>query len=143
MKFEDLQQVNQSLNHRITYESDDQLYGKSERWENAREFGLQGDCEDFALAKLEELLRRGWPIESLRLCFCWVDKEGDDSGHAVLIAEHDSRLWCLDNRFNRIREVIDCPDYVWNTIQVVGGSQTWVACRAVFSKFYDTTLPPE
>ena len=96
MKFDDLQRVNYSLNQQITYQSDDRVHRVSERWENAREFGYQGDCEDFALAKLEELLRRGWPIQQLRLCFCWVDREADDSGHAVLIVEHERRLWCLD-----------------------------------------------
>lgn len=143
MNFYDLQDVNYSYNQKITYTEDRKLYHTPERWEDATENRNQGDCEDYAIAKLHELLRRGWPIEKLRLTFCWVDKEGDDNGHAVLIAEHDDRLWCLDNRFNRIREVIDCDDYVWNTTQEVGGSQNWVSCQKVFSKFYDTTLPPE
>ena len=143
MDFSDLQKVNYDYNQKITYVGDGKKYRVAEQWEDATEHGNEGDCEDFALAKLHELLRRGWPIEKLRLTFCWVGKEADDSGHAVLVAECDDRLWVLDNRFNQLREVPDCTDYVWNTTQEVGGSQNWVACRQVFSQFYDTTAPSE
>jgi len=143
MEFNDLQEVNREFNQLITYVSDDKKYHVSEQWEDASEHEYQGDCEDFSLAKLHELVRRGWPIEKLRLTFCWVEREADDSGHAVLVAEHDNRLWVLDNRFNQLREVPECMDYVWNTTQEVGGSQKWIACRKVFSQYYETTLPPE
>jgi predicted transglutaminase-like cysteine proteinase len=143
MILQDLIEVNHEYNQKITYVGDTWTYKSSEQWENALEHGNQGDCEDFAIAKLHALLDKGWPIETLRLTFCWVDKEADDSGHAVLVVEFDNRLWVLDNRFNKLREVTECTDYVWNTTQEVGGSQNWVACRKVFSQFYDTTLPSE
>jgi predicted transglutaminase-like cysteine proteinase len=143
MNIDELQEVNYEYNRRITYVGDGKKYRVAEQWENATEHQNQGDCEDFAIAKLHALLERGWPIETLRLAFCWVGREADDSGHAVLLAECDNRLWVLDNRFNQLREVSDCTDYVWNTTQLVGGSTQWVACRQVFSQFYDSTLPPE
>jgi predicted transglutaminase-like cysteine proteinase len=140
MNFNDLLEVNQQLNYKITYESDDTHYQTSERWENALENSNLGDCEDFAIAKLRALLERGWPIQVLRLTFCWVDKEADDSGHAVLVVEFQNRLWVLDNRYDEVREVPNCTDYVWNTIQEVGGSQNWIPCQYVFSKFYSSSV---
>jgi len=143
MNIQELSQVNAKWNEKITYVSDDEKYNTIEQWEDAIEKGYAGDCEDYAIAKLHELLRIGWPIERLRLTFCWVGAERDNEGHAVLVVEYNNQLWVLDNRFKPVREVTDCTDYVWNTCQEVGGSKVWVPCSEVFSKFYDSTVEPE
>lgn len=136
MTFNDLIEINKEFNKRITYVTDLENYNLPEMWESAIENNNQGDCEDYSLAKLHELLQRGWPIETLRLTFCWVDEEAPDSGHAVLVAEFNKKLYVLDNRYDEVREVPDCHDYIWNTTQEVGGSKKWVSCKNVFSRFY-------
>jgi len=143
MKFIDLNDVNVKWNDKITYVSDDIKYRTPEQWEDATERGYKGDCEDYSIAKLHELVKRGWPIELLRLAFCWVGPEQDRSGHAVLLAEYDNQLWVLDNRFDELREVSDCLDYVWNTCQEIGGSMNWKPCSEVFAQFYTSKIQPE
>lgn len=143
MEYSDLDHVNFQINNKVRYISDSVHFHTAERWEDATEQQNLGDCEDFSLAKLHALLELGWPIEALRLTFCWVGREADDTGHAVLVVEYKDRLYVLDNRYMQVRELDECTDYVWNTTQEIGGSQHWVSCKSVFSKFYDTDKDPE
>lgn len=133
MKIEDLVEVQMGINARVTYQSDQTLYQVPDFWEVAKEVG---DCEDFALRKLRELLARGWPVEQLRLAFCWVGSVAPGNGHCVLIVEFENDLYILDNRLEGVYAVPDLDEYVWHSCQEVGGSRTWVPCRQVFEKFY-------
>lgn len=136
MKFKDLQEVQHEINSSVKYQEDTQTYNRAEYWEVAESIG---DCEDYALRKLHELLNRGWPIEKLRLATAWC--ENNLGYHAVLIAtdvlnESSGYVgnYVLDNRTTDVyqpetgyynadgAEVI----YKWDRIQSIGGSQTWV-----------------
>jgi len=132
MKFSDLQEVNNLVNEQTTFQDDAVTYGRNEHWEVADKVG---DCEDYSLHKLRELLARGWPIEKLRLATAWCE---DNLGyHAVLIVtgprDDPNENWVLDNRSYYIyqpetgfsyggRQIM----YTWDRIQSVGGSKTWV-----------------
>lgn len=133
MKIEDLVEVQMKVNAEVVYEDDQITYNQPEYWEIAQQVG---DCEDYALRKLRELLARGWPIEKLRLAFCWVGTVGSNNGHGVLIAEFENDLYVLDNRYEGVYAVPDIDEYVWHSCQEIGGSRRWVPCRQVFEKFY-------
>lgn len=132
MNIQDLVKVQTEVNDSTIYETDIDQYGKCEYWEEA---GKYGDCEDFAIKKMHQLLKMGWDIKKLRLCICWVGIKDKGTGHAVLIAELNNKLYCLDNRADGVYEVDKNPDYVWNSIQREGGEKVWVACRDLFHKF--------
>lgn len=53
-----IQCVNQRVNARIRYRSDADQYGVEDRWVSNPSSG-QGDCEDYALTKADELERMG------------------------------------------------------------------------------------
>lgn len=75
-----------------------------------------GDCDSYATAKMEELLERGWPRESLRLATCYVETGGY---HAVLLVDLEGQTWVLDNRQSYPAEFQLLP-YRWDKIQVPG-----------------------
>lgn len=57
---------------------------------------LSGDCEDFAILKLEILTRDyGWPRGALTLAVCRAET---GQGHAVLLAHTRRGVYVLDNR---------------------------------------------
>lgn len=129
MKFSDLQEVQGLVNAAVTYTGDQETYGEREHWAIA---DTVGDCEDYALRKLDELLLRGWPIDMLRLATAWT--EGGEY-HAVLVvvgALDDQGIvgnWVLDNRAPDIFQPsygFNGNLYKWHTIQQTGGSRTWV-----------------
>lgn len=133
MKYSDLIEVQSLVNSSVSYLSDAENYGVREKWEIAEEFG---DCEDYALRKLHELLDRGWDIQYLRLAFCYIGERAAGNGHCVLVAELDNQLYVLDNRAYTVYTVPENEDYIWNSCQETGGSKKWVSCEEVFTKFY-------
>lgn len=57
---------------------------------------LSGDCEDFAICKLELLINEfGWPRGALTLATCSIES---GQGHAVLLAHTERGAYVLDNR---------------------------------------------
>lgn len=67
-----------------------------ERWSVG---GPTGDCEDFALTKRRELIRRGVPASALRIA---VARTYAGEGHAVLVVGTSAGDFVLDNLTNRI-----------------------------------------
>lgn len=95
-KFLELERINREVNQRIIYRSDKEIFGESEFWAVAKEYG---DCEDFALVKLETLLDHGWDRVNLRLTTCWTETR---EYHAVLTVETNHGTYVLDNRFDKV-----------------------------------------
>lgn len=130
MKLSDLQEVNELVNRYVTFQDDSITYNRPEHWEVADRVG---DCDDYALRKLHELLARGWPIEKLRLATAWC--ENNLGYHAVLVVVTDNDgNWVLDNRsyyIYRPSEGFDGNMYVWDKIQSEGGSKSWVKFNLV------------
>jgi predicted transglutaminase-like cysteine proteinase len=88
----DIVEVNASVNKSVKAISDMNLYGRDENW--TYPVGGSGDCEDYALQKRKELLQRGMPHSSLLLT---VVKQADGNGHAVLTVRTDHGDYFLDN----------------------------------------------
>jgi predicted transglutaminase-like cysteine proteinase len=130
--FSDLKNVNKDVNENSIYMSDHEQYGRSEVWTNIRITG-KGDCEDYGIAKLRDLLALKWPIESLRLCKCYVEpfRVIDDETklprdatmaeryHGILIVTLDNTDWVLCNRKSYPVEA-NMSGYTFDLIQVPG-----------------------
>jgi predicted transglutaminase-like cysteine proteinase len=113
----ELKSVNVSVNRRIKERSDIQTFGKADYWELPAK---QGDCEDFAILKKSELLRRGWPASALLLT---VARFGG-VGHTVLTVRTSKGDKVLDNRTGVIRDWSNTP-YRYFARQSQSAGQKW------------------
>ena len=112
----ELTQVNASVNRRVREKSDLASAGKDDDW---RVPGNYGDCEDFAILKKSELLKRGWPASALLLT---VARSGNE-GHTVLTVRTSEGDLVLDNRTSAIRDWSRTPyRYFARQSQANGGS---------------------
>lgn len=93
----ELREVNLDVNRRIREVSDQNIYGQEDVW---RLPDAAGDCEDFAILKKKELMKRGWPASTLLLTVVTLGGEG----HVVLTASTDRGDIILDNRTNALRD---------------------------------------
>lgn len=115
----ELKLINAKINM-CPYKSDPERYGVPEFWNEID--GDGGDCDDYAVAKMQELKRRGVPISALRLATCWVD-HGKTMYHCVLLVDLNGQTWVLDNRYPLPMEYQMLP-YTWDKFQIAG-TQRW------------------
>lgn len=90
-------EVNLMMNRRYPEIADARQYDRAEFW--ALPTARGGDCEDFALAKKQELLARGVPTERLMIATVLDRKQ---QAHAVLVLRTAAGDMVLDNLTNRI-----------------------------------------
>lgn len=93
----ELRDVNLLVNRQIREVSDMERHGREDVWGVPR---IAGDCEDFAILKKKELMKRGWPASTLLLTVVTVGGEG----HVVLTASTDRGDIILDNRTDALRD---------------------------------------
>lgn len=89
--------VNRSVNRQVREITDIAQYRRQEHWALPTSRG--GDCEDLALLKMRELLRRGVAPERLLMATAFDSRRG---AHAVLILRTDRGDLVLDNLTDRI-----------------------------------------
>ncbi|UXN61652.1 transglutaminase-like cysteine peptidase [Phyllobacterium zundukense] len=94
-----LQLVNSTVNASIKQQSDMQTNGVEDLWTIPTK---AGDCEDFAILKKRELLKRGWPAAALLLTVARLPFSNE--GHVVLTVRTSSGDLILDNRTNSVRD---------------------------------------
>ena len=94
-----LQSINRAVNARIAERSDFETAGVDDRWSVPTRYG---DCEDFAILKKQELMRRGWPAAALLLTVVRLRFSGE--GHVVLTVHTSEGDLILDNRTNAIKD---------------------------------------
>lgn len=111
-----LQKINKSWNEKVAYRKDKYKYGKSDYWTVPEK--LEGDCEDYAIAK--QITLDGLDIGS-KLATCWTET---GRYHAVLIVETDKGSLVLDNRYHDVRRYEDLK-YKWDKIE--GDNEKWYA----------------
>lgn len=92
-----LREVNLLVNRQIREVSDLEAQGREDVWSVPRSVG---DCEDFAILKKKELMKRGWPASTLLLTVVTAGGEG----HVVLTASTDRGDIILDNRTDALRD---------------------------------------
>ena len=88
--------TNISINSVIRPMTDKEIFGVEERWELPVNVG---DCEDYVLAKKQELSRIGIPPGALRVTVVY---DANDGGHAVLTLVTDKGDFILDNNNNKV-----------------------------------------
>lgn len=89
--FQQLGTVNRAVNRELRYASDSAVFGRHEYWTVPTR---AGDCEDFALLKLQRLRALGFPRRALRMAIAVGD---DGVMHAVLAVQTDRGTYILDN----------------------------------------------
>ena len=122
-EIEQLDAINRFVNGRVQFTNDKRQFGSVDLWMAAGETLSRGrgDCEDFAIAKLQMLRRAGFAEKDLYLVILYDVRRRQD--HAVLVARAEGRLLVLDNGTNRIVDSDSMPDY--RPILTFSGNQSW------------------
>jgi predicted transglutaminase-like cysteine proteinase len=118
-----LEAVNHYVNARVSFVDDIRQYGVSDLWSSAADTLRRGrgDCEDYAIAKLQLLRRAGFADKDLYLVILRDALRRAD--HAVLVARADGRLLVLDNGTDRLIDSYEMPDY--RPIVTFSGNKVW------------------
>lgn len=115
--------VNRYVNARVSYINDLRSSGVEDRWSTSTDTLARGkgDCEDYAIAKLQMLRRAGFADRDLYLVVLRDLRRQAD--HAVLVARADDRLLVLDNGTDRIVDSAILTDY--RPIFSFSGNRVW------------------
>ncbi|HEX5238654.1 MAG TPA: transglutaminase-like cysteine peptidase [Sphingomicrobium sp.] len=108
---ERLNAVNRYVNRRVRFESDEQQFGRPDVW-SAADSTLRsgrGDCEDYAIAKLQMLRTAGISDRDLYLVILRDLVRRED--HAVLVVRAAGRMLLLDNGTDQLLDSADVSDY--------------------------------
>ena len=103
--------VNRYVNQRVEFVDDSRQYGRVDLWSAAAETLRRGrgDCEDYAIAKLQMLRAAGFADRDLYLV---VAKDlVRRSDHALLVVRAGRRMLVLDNGTDAILNADDAGDY--------------------------------
>jgi predicted transglutaminase-like cysteine proteinase len=106
-----LEAVNRYVNDRVRYTEDQQQYGRGDYWAPAGETLARGrgDCEDYAIAKLQMLRRAGVSDRDLYLVI--VKDLVRRADHAVLVVRAAGHMFVLDDGTDRILDSESVSDY--------------------------------
>lgn len=103
--------VNRYVNSRVTFTDDIRQYGTADLWSTAGETLRRGrgDCEDYAIAKLQMLRHAGFADRDLYLVVAKDLLRRSD--HAVLVVRAEGRMLMLDNGTDTIGDAATAQDY--------------------------------
>jgi len=109
--FERLEAVNWYVNKRVRFTDDIRQYGRPDYWATANETlnRGRGDCEDFAIAKLQMLRRAGIADKDLYLVV--VKDLVRRADHAILVARAAGHMYVLDNGTDELLDSESVSDY--------------------------------
>lgn len=131
-RWQELRQVNRSINRAIRPMTDRAAFGVEEYWQRplvASDRGARGDCEDFALEKRARLLALGWSPEMLAMAVAVAPRIGL---HATLVVQTDRGDFVLDNLHDEPRALGEL-DYVWISRQVGASLTNWATADVMTS----------
>jgi predicted transglutaminase-like cysteine proteinase len=118
-RWEDLREVNADVNGAIIPERNTEgLAG--EKWLINP---ASGDCNDYAVSKRSELLKRGWPARALLLSEVVV---AGGEHHLILVVRTSAGDLVLDNLTPQIRPWARAP-YRWVRMQTPGNPYYWAS----------------
>ena len=108
---ERLEAVNRYVNDRVTFVDDRKQYGQADVWSAAADTLRRGrgDCEDYAIAKLQLLRRAGFADRDMYLVI--VKDLVSRSDHAVLVVRAAGKMHVLDNGTSKLLNSEDIRDY--------------------------------
>lgn len=106
-----LEAVNAYVNHRVRFTDDYVQYGRADVWAAANDTLARGrgDCEDYAIAKLEMLRHAGLSERDLYLTIVKDLVRRED--HAVLVVRASGHMYVLDNGTDRLLDSESVSDY--------------------------------
>ena len=106
-----LEAINRYVNNRVQFVDDSRQYGRGDLWAAASDTLSRGrgDCEDYAIAKLQMLRAAGVADRDLYLVV--VKDLVRRSDHALLVVRAAGRMLVLDNGTNLIVDAEDARDY--------------------------------
>jgi predicted transglutaminase-like cysteine proteinase len=109
--FERLEAVNWYVNKRVRFTDDIRQYGRADYWAAANETlnRGRGDCEDFAIAKLQMLRRAGIADKDLYLVV--VKDLVRRADHAILVVRAAGHMYVLDNGTDQLLDSESVSDY--------------------------------
>jgi predicted transglutaminase-like cysteine proteinase len=121
--------INRWVNRNVAFGSDRDVYGRTDHWAPAAETFRRGigDCEDFAIAKMELLATLGISRDKIRLIVARDLVRNSD--HALLIVELSSGSVMLDNVTDQLLDARFPNDY--SPIMSFSQSAKWVHGYAV------------
>lgn len=107
----DAAKVNAWVNSHVAYVSDQALYGKADYWAPAKTTLSirRGDCEDFAILKMQMLRALGFDGQDMYLTIARDLARQED--HAVLIVRVGDQKLVLDNATSQIIDATQTNDY--------------------------------
>ena len=106
---EQLEAVNSYMNYH-PYVPDVINWGLNDYWETPGEFLVRdGDCEDYAIAKLFSLRRLGYVDMDLRIVV--VQDMNLNVAHAILVVRTNGKTWVLDNQIKRVVDAANVYHY--------------------------------
>ena len=103
--------VNRYVNHRVRFVDDSRQYGREDHWSAASDTLSRGrgDCEDYAIAKLQMLRSAGFSDRDLYLVIAKDLVRRAD--HALLVVRAGGRMLVLDNGTDTILDADNPGDY--------------------------------
>ena len=110
-KLQQVQMVNRWINQNVAFGDDQIVYGRADYWAPASETLRRGvgDCEDFAIAKMDMLAALGVARADMRLVIARDLVRNAD--HAVLMVQLDGGSVLLDNVTDRLLDGRAPNDY--------------------------------
>jgi predicted transglutaminase-like cysteine proteinase len=110
-EFGRLEAINWYVNRRVQFEDDRRQFGRADVWSAAAETLRRGrgDCEDYAIAKLQMLRRSGIAERDLYLVI--VKDLVRRADHAVLVARSNGHMYVLDNGTDEVIDSASIDDY--------------------------------
>jgi predicted transglutaminase-like cysteine proteinase len=118
-RWEDLKEVNKTVNAAIVPEANTEGL-LAEKWVINPS---SGDCNDYAVSKRFELLKRGWPARALLLSEV---KTSWGEGHLILVVRTSAGDLVLDNLTPQIRPWTRAP-YRWVRMQTPKNPNIWAS----------------
>jgi predicted transglutaminase-like cysteine proteinase len=108
---EQLRLVNRYVNARVQYEDDQRRFGRADVWSSADATlrSGRGDCEDYAIAKLQLLRAAGFPQRDLYLTI--VRDLVRRADHALLVARAGGHMYVLDSGTDALLDSREVSDY--------------------------------
>ena len=103
--------ANAFVNAKVAFLSDAAAHGTEDRWSDAAETLERGtgDCEDYAIAKLQLLRAAGFDAQDLH--FVILKDIVRRADHAVLVVRHEDRFLVLDNGTDALLDSDAVRDY--------------------------------
>jgi predicted transglutaminase-like cysteine proteinase len=115
--------IQATVNRTIAYREDIENWGEADHWATASETLARrsGDCEDFAIVKMQALLQLGFDARDLYLV---VGEDKARMAHAILLVRLDDRFWVLDDRVGKLVDAVEVHGF--KPTITMGSGMAWL-----------------